>query len=121
MVTVVSFNPGAIIGAFHDAGNTALKAELDKVLVDAQAPHNVPVLTGALRDSGEVAGPFEANSQAKFTIGFYTDYALLQHENLDFNHPRGGRAKYLETPLSEALGEMPTRVVSSIVAAVGGR
>jgi hypothetical protein len=26
-------------------------------------------------------------------------YARYQHEGLDFNHPRGGQAKYLEQPL----------------------
>jgi hypothetical protein len=28
-------------------------------------------------------------------------YAKYQHESLDFRHPRGGRAKYLEAPLYE--------------------
>lgn len=26
-------------------------------------------------------------------------YAAVQHERLDYNHPRGGQAKYLEQPL----------------------
>jgi hypothetical protein len=28
-------------------------------------------------------------------------YALVQHENLEYAHPRGGRAKYLQAPLFE--------------------
>lgn len=29
------------------------------------------------------------------------DYALIQHEDLTFKHPKGGQAKYLEQPLKE--------------------
>jgi hypothetical protein len=34
-------------------------------------------------------------------VSFNTPYALEQHERLDFNHPKGGKAKYLEDPLKE--------------------
>lgn len=30
-----------------------------------------------------------------------TSYALIQHEDMSFNHPRGGQAKYLEQPLNQ--------------------
>lgn len=32
-------------------------------------------------------------------------YAHYQHEGLEFNHPRGGRAKYLEGPLFEGFAD----------------
>ena len=34
-------------------------------------------------------------------VGFNEPYALAQHERLDFHHPKGGKAKYLEDPLKE--------------------
>ena len=34
-------------------------------------------------------------------VGFNTPYALVQHERLDFDHPKGGKAKYLEDNLKE--------------------
>lgn len=34
-------------------------------------------------------------------VGFNTPYALEQHERLDYNHPKGGKAKYLEDNLKE--------------------
>lgn len=34
-------------------------------------------------------------------VSFNTPYAAVQHERLDFNHPKGGEAKYLERPLLE--------------------
>jgi hypothetical protein len=37
-------------------------------------------------------------------VGFNTPYALAQHERLDFHHPQGGKAKYLEDPLKENSG-----------------
>ena len=32
-------------------------------------------------------------------VGFDTPYALAQHERLDFHHPKGGKAKYLQANL----------------------
>jgi hypothetical protein len=37
-------------------------------------------------------------------VGFNTPYALVQHERLDFNHPKGGKAKYLEDNLTQQAG-----------------
>jgi uncharacterized Zn-binding protein involved in type VI secretion len=37
-------------------------------------------------------------------VGFHTPYALAQHERLDFDHPKGGKAKYLEDNLREHAG-----------------
>jgi uncharacterized Zn-binding protein involved in type VI secretion len=34
-------------------------------------------------------------------VGFNTPYALVQHERLDFHHPKGGKAKYLEDNLKQ--------------------
>jgi hypothetical protein len=33
-------------------------------------------------------------------ISFSTPYARRQHEELGYNHPRGGKAKYLEDPFN---------------------
>lgn len=119
MVVIVRWQPDQIIAAFHDAGNAALQAELDDVMTKAKSRENVPVLTTDLRESGYVNGPLEAGPISKFAIGFDTHYALLQHENLDFNHPRGGRAKYLEIPLGEALPKIPDAVAHGIVRRLG--
>lgn len=55
-----------------------------------------PIDTGDLRGSGYAEiGKHEA------TVGFNEPYALRQHEELDYSHPKGGQAKYLEQPLKE--------------------
>jgi hypothetical protein len=68
----------------------------EEIRVHAQTEY-VPVLTGALRDSGKVVG--KPGRYPVIEIGFggaAVDYAVIQHENLTFQHPSGGRAKYLE-------------------------
>jgi len=37
-------------------------------------------------------------------VGFNKPYALAQHERLDYNHPKGGKAKYLEDNLKGQAG-----------------
>jgi hypothetical protein len=79
-----------------------------------------PVLTGDLRGTGrgeinglEVAkgskdGSIQVTGSAPKTaselsgsVSFGTPYARYQHEGLDFKHPQGGQAKYLEQPFLE--------------------
>ena len=55
-----------------------------------------PVDTGDLRGNCAVSHkPLEAR------VGYSLPYALVQHENLQFKHPQGGKAKYLEDPFNE--------------------
>jgi hypothetical protein len=58
-----------------------------------------PIDTGNLRGSTYV-NPI---SPILVEMGYKEEYAIIQHENLDFNHPRGGQAKYLEQPFKENL------------------
>jgi len=79
-----------------------------------------PVDTGDLRGSGSVdfgnrtiaEGTEDGGIQEKSriqqpidnpmaTIGFGVPYAARQHEELEYDHPRGGQAKYLEQPMKE--------------------
>lgn len=47
-------------------------------------------------------------------MGYEAPYAVIQHENLQFNHPNGGQAKYLEQPANEYLGTMRQIVVDGV-------
>ena len=70
------------------------------------------VTIGGLPDGAQVYAAAEAGNEMKdaFTgpvgqekavyISFNTPYARRQHEELDYNHPRGGKAKYLEDPFN---------------------
>ena len=79
----------------------------DDILADALAL--VPKDTGELRASAEVS---MENGVA--AISFGTDHAIYQHERLDYNHPGGGQAKFLEKPLSAAQKTVGAKVSARV-------
>jgi hypothetical protein len=48
-------------------------------------------------------------------------YAHAQHEHLDWHHPRGGRAKYLEGPLMDRYRDYLTRYAAGVLSDGGMR
>ncbi len=64
--------------------------------VKDEASKRAPVDTGDLRGSGDVQIEGEVG-----TVSFNTPYAAAQHEHVEYNHPLGGQAKYLESVLVE--------------------
>lgn len=90
-----------------------------------EAQRRAPIEEGTLRASGalaivvtgqrfEGAGSIAAAEElaarlarahqrvsATAEVTFNTVYAARQHEELDWHHPKGGEAKYLERPLGE--------------------
>ena len=110
------------------AGLKALRTGAEKILTEAI--DEAPVDTGTLRRSGTVTvGGLPPDSEAIYQaskrkkeggqrkshkkaflepvgtenavyISFNTPYARRQHEELDYDHPRGGKAKYLEDPFN---------------------
>jgi hypothetical protein len=48
------------------------------------------------------------------TVGYggrgLAPYALIQHENTEFNHPNGGQHHYLSQPFFEATAGMTERI-----------
>lgn len=83
-----------------EAVQKALRAVADALLRDAYL--YVPVLSGALRDSGRVQELVDGSRHvAQVVFGnFDVVYAEIQHE-VEFNHPGlgfFGAAKYLEKP-----------------------
>ena len=70
----------------------------------------VPVEFGTLKDSGHVEPPTPlGNAGAEVALGFggpAEAYAVEQHENLEYAHAEGKQAKYLETPLKAAAGDV---------------
>jgi hypothetical protein len=75
--------------------------ELNDVLQDIKDNY-VPIDTGDLRDTGRVIPPkITGSGDLESGIAFggeKVDYARIQHENLEYEHPHG-QAKYIEVPL----------------------
>lgn len=102
---------GMVSGSAQGLADTAL-------YVLGEAAPRAPVDTGDLRGSGYVeldGQPFahgDASGAAlavggvpeeatRAEIGFASRYAADQHEQVAYDHPRGGEAKYLESVLVE--------------------
>jgi hypothetical protein len=88
-----------------------LEVWADHVLGEAQ--RIVPLAEGTLAGSGDRHTDRRADG-AEVTISFSTVYAARQHEELDWQHTAGRRAKYLEAPFKAAL----SRVEPGLAAAV---
>ena len=105
----------------EEAGLKALRTGAEAILTEAI--DEAPVDTGTLRRSGTVtvgglpdevqvyeaaesgtemkgAFPGPVGKEKAVYISFNTPYARRQHEELGYNHPRGGKAKYLEDPFN---------------------
>lgn len=92
---VANFNK--VLGQIKYVNKQAMKDAADDLLMKAK--NQAPIETGTLRRSG-----FVREIKDGFEIGFGGEasaYAIVQHERLDFNHPHGGKAKYLEDPFKE--------------------
>lgn len=85
-------------------GEAPLRAVAQGLVVGAEriiadAVDIVPWDEGILKGSAVVQPPEMFDDRVDVTLGFggaASDYAIVQHENLDFNHPNGGQAKFLE-------------------------
>ena len=100
----------------HDAKLTEIEQAAHDALVDAAkavlktAKTLVPVDYGDLKRSGKVEAQWQ-----DVAVVFRAPHAWLQHERLDFEHPNGGQAKYLEAAVDQV------GVEAAIVGAVRAR
>lgn len=72
--------------------------------IERESTRRAPVEFARLRASAYTVPPTEQNLTAE--TGFGTEYAAVQHEELTFQHPRGGEAKYLEKTVYERMPYM---------------
>lgn len=89
----------------------ALHTEAETIMSESKSRY-VPVDTGVLRASGIVLQPASDREGVEVRMGYggaAEDYALIQHERLDYKHSVGG-PKYLERPLLEAAKGMTERL-----------
>ena len=117
------FNKDRMIAAI----NSALYSAANDILTEAN--NLVPIDTGNLKSTGVVTTngaqnipPSPTDLRPKLDISFGgkttgsdgANYAAVQHERLDYNHPQGGQAKYLEQPFLEETSRWPAKLVSRI-------
>lgn len=79
----------------------------------------VPKLTGDLKRSGKVLK--HPGRYPSVEIGFgggAVDYAVVQHENPFFKHPRGGSYKYLEFAVRDFKPRIDKRMAEAVSAEI---
>lgn len=101
-------------GMTSKAEEAARKALIDDVNdLRGKAADLAPVDLGDLKGSAYA----EVNGLAG-EVGFTEPYATRQHEEVWFNHPKGGQAKYLETPYKKYIGNYIAHIKDFIARAV---
>ena len=86
--------------------------------IEETAKIRTPEKTGKLKESVKVGVSRDKRrpglyAQASATNRGY-DYALIQHENLSYNHPNGGQAKFLESAFVEGVERIERRIEQEV-------
>ncbi len=123
------------INIIKKAGLKAMRTGMESILTEAIK--QTPVDTGTLRRSGTVtagalpdtvvvyeaaksgtdmsgAFPNEEGKESAIYVSFNTPYARVMHEEIGYNHPKGGKAKYLEDAFNENIKKVKTYVDKKI-------
>ena len=83
--------PSKVEGAVHK--------EMKTIVEDLKGKAQLLTPVG---ETGDLQGSaFAEVEKLDGVTGFTSPYALKQHEELGFRHPKGGQAKFLETPYKE--------------------
>ena len=103
----------AALKALRTGAEAILTEAIDETPIDTGTLRRSGTVTvGALPDGAQVYEAAESGSNMKDAfpgpegkekavyISFSTPYARRQHEELGYNHPLGGKAKYLEDPFN---------------------
>jgi len=107
-----SWQDGLARAALNTGKQGALRMASEAVL--GESNNRVPVRDGDLRDSGTTAV-----SGDEAAIGYDTPYAARQHEEIGWNHPNGGQAKFLETALNDRADDVMQILATGIGRGLG--
>jgi len=83
----------------------------------SHSPHDPA--PGTLQGSGTAEPAELVDGQLVKVIGFNTEYAAVQHEDLDFGHDQG-QAKYLETAMRNGQDKMMEHIAGRVKEQWGG-
>lgn len=78
---------------------------------------------GYLRESGRIIEEATGSVDVPFDVAkvaFDAVYAAVQHEHVEYEHPQGGQAKYLERAFKELLPELPALVAAEVAVEIRG-
>lgn len=110
----MSWNTEQIMERIREAAAAGLVDAAAYLLEKSDA--NVPVESTALQDSGRVSVDADALQAA---VSYDTDWAVIQHEKLNYEHDSGRSAKYLEKPFLGEKDELLKLIAKPIRQALG--
>ncbi len=96
--------------AVRDGGHEGVEDAAKLVFEESQ--RQVPVKTGALKDSGKVTVD-GLDAEISYGEGLPDDRAVIIHEKLDIRHDTGS-AKYLENPTTAAASQVAAVIAAGI-------
>ena len=119
---------GLLAKAAEEIKRAAFKGLSDGAdLVLETSQQRVPVLSEADQSKGRVSGELKAGAHTipdeadgRVAIKYEGPYAAYIHEHMDFKHPNGGQAKYLESALNEKRDQVIQMVADEIRSKTGG-
>ena len=86
--------------------------------IEETAKIRTPEKTGKLKESVKVTVSSDKRRPGLYAqasaINRGYDYALIQHENLSYNHPNGGQAKFLESAFVEGVERIERRIEQEV-------
>jgi hypothetical protein len=80
-------------------------------IIGNEAEAQVPLDKGTLRDSWKKE---KLPSGVGQEIGFHTPYAARLHEHPEYKFKNGRKAKYLEDPINQNLGDWQGRLLNNL-------
>jgi hypothetical protein len=104
----VDITPAAEITATMRTGaELGLKMGAEHIL--SVSDTRVPLEWGTLAGSGDTSVDYPTAA-----VTYDTEYAVPQHERLDYRHPNGRQAKYLETAFADSISECRQIIAAQI-------
>lgn len=102
----------AVVKLLNSLGETVKEAAMDGLVdvqetIMAESFPEVPKMIGSLEGSAFANDPVITRNKVRITMGYNMVYAVRQHEELEWNHPIKGKAKYLEDPAMRVSPEIP--------------
>jgi len=116
MAVVMKWHGPEVKAKVQVAAERGLYLWAEEVLTEATK--QVPLEYGTLQDSGQAHPPDPGTLRAAVSYNA-PPYDIYQHEALDWNHPRGRKAKYLEDPLNASKAKGLALVAAEIKKALG--
>ena len=101
------------LGQLKKIAENEAEKELADVALDlgGKASRSAPIESGDLR--GDLSRP-EKRGKMSWRVGSTLPYTRRQHEGIDYKHPRGGGAKFLEKPFNANVKKYINRIGEAI-------